>query len=111
LAYFDHRSLWYELFHSRIASDTPAWLRKVVADDVEFESVMRRLTVYCFAEVRTSTQSWSMHTCVHDWLAANTVTDPQYYWYAFDCVAASIDEDDWDSLGHLNYARLATHAT
>ena len=58
-------------------------------------------------------QSWSMHTCVHDWTLAvlNKDIDVQQYWYAFDCVGASINEDEWDSLGHIIYARLAAHAT
>lgn len=54
-----------------------------------------------------------MHTCVHDWTLAalNTVIDPQQYWYAIDCVAASINENDWDVPRHLKYARLSTHAS
>ncbi|KAK5310609.1 hypothetical protein LTR93_011989 [Exophiala xenobiotica] len=113
LGYFDHQNLWYELFRAGLADNTPAWLRKIITDDVEFQSVMRRLTAYCFLEARVPLDSWSMHTCVHDWIIAalNTVIDPQQYWYASHCVAASIDENDWDALGYLNYARLSSHAS
>lgn len=112
LGYFDHQNLWYELFRGGIVDNTALWLREMTIDDVEFQSVMRRLTAYYFLEVRVSLQSWSMHTRVHDWtlVVLNRVIDPQQYWHVFDSVAASIDENDWDSLEHLNYAPLATHA-
>jgi tetratricopeptide (TPR) repeat protein len=85
----------------------------VSADDVNFKSAMRTLTNYCFLEVQTALKSWSMHTCVHDWTVAalNKAIDAQRYWYAFDCIAASISKDDQNSYGHLFYARLSTHAT
>ncbi|KIW99702.1 uncharacterized protein Z518_11115 [Rhinocladiella mackenziei CBS 650.93] len=112
LAYFDHQSLWYELFLGGLTDDTPQWLQDIVSNDVDFESVMRRLTAYCFLEVRVPLQSWSMHTCVHDWTLAalNTTIDVQQYWYAVDSVGASVDEDDWQILGHLKYTRLVAHA-
>ena len=66
LVYFDNKSIWYELLSAGLANDSPQWLRKVIADDITFEGVMRVLTSYCFVEVQTTTKSWSMHTCVHD---------------------------------------------
>ena len=74
---------------------------------------MRTLTDYCFLEVRTTQPIMEYaHLCARlDISRAEQDVDAQQYWYAFDCVAASIDEDDWDSLGQLNYARLAAHAT
>ncbi len=84
LAYLDHQSLWYELFREGIADDTPLWLREMIL--------------------------WSTHTCVHDWtlVPLNTAIYPQHYWYAFNSVAASIDEGDWDSLGHLKSLQTST---
>ncbi|KAK5242171.1 hypothetical protein LTR40_007662 [Exophiala xenobiotica] len=113
LAYFDTQSLWYGLFLGGLTDDAPVWMQEVIAHEVEFEGIMRTLTDYCFLEVRTPLQSWSMHTCVHGWTlsALNQAIDVQQYWYAFDCVAEFIDKDDWDFLGHLNYTRLAAHAT
>lgn len=74
---------------------------------------MGTLIDYCFLEVRPAQRSWSMHTCVHDWTAAalSQVINVQQYWYAFDCVAASINGDDWDSSEYLFHARLTTRAT
>jgi tetratricopeptide (TPR) repeat protein len=114
LAYFDNQSLWYELFSAGFNSDSPEWLREVIADDLSFTSVMSRLTEYCFIEVQMATESWSMHNCIHDWTLAmlNKDLDGPQLWYAFDCVAASITDDDWDyELGRLIYNRLAAHAT
>ena len=113
LAYFDNQSIWYELLHAGAADDSPEWLHEVIADDINFAGVMRTLTDYCFIEVQKSTKSWSMHNCVHDWTLAalNKGIDAQQYWYAFDCIASSINKDDLDSLEHLSYAHLAAHAT
>jgi hypothetical protein len=73
---------------------------------------MRTLTNYCFLEVQTSVASWSMHTCVHDWSFAtlNREVDESQFWYAFDCVGASVEQEDFNSLGHIQFADLTTHA-
>ncbi|KIW32510.1 uncharacterized protein PV07_04047 [Cladophialophora immunda] len=112
LAYFSNRRFWYELFRAGLSNESPPWLRGVISSDVEFESTMRKLTNYCFLEVQTSVASWSMHTCVHDWTLAtlNEVVDETQYWYAFDCVGASVEQEDFDSLGHFHLADLTTHA-
>ena len=72
-----------------------------MADDINLAGVMRTLTDYCFIEVQTATESWSMHNCVHDWTLAtlNKDFDTQQYWYAFDCVTASTKDEGWGSLG------------
>ena len=74
---------------------------------------MRTLGEYCFVEHQAAQNSWSMYTCVHDWTIAvlNKIIDAQQYWYDFGCVAASINEDDWDSFGNISCARLAANAT
>ena len=113
LAYFNNQSFWYELFHAGLTGDSLPWLYDVMTDDISFDGVMRTLTDYCFVEVPTVLGLWSMHSCVHDWTLAvlNEAVDVQQYWYAFNCVAASVDEDEWDLFGHVIYARLAAHAT
>lgn len=113
LAYFDNQSLWYVLFSAGFSPDSPQWLHEVLKDDLKFASVMRRLADYCFIEVQVATKSWSMHNCIHDWTLAilNKDLDGRQLWYAFDCVAASITRDDWDSFERLSYNRLAAHAT
>ncbi|KAK5425320.1 hypothetical protein LTR34_011248, partial [Exophiala xenobiotica] len=112
LAYFSNQCLWHELFRAGFSDDSPQWLRGVISSDVEFESAIRKLTNYCFLEVQTSAESWSMHNCVHDWTLAalNKVIDERHYWYAFDCIAASAKEDDVHFLDHVYFARLAAHA-
>ena len=73
---------------------------------------MGTLVDYCFVEVHSSTQSFSVHAGVHDWTlwGLNMVIDTRSYWYAFNCVANSIRDEDWEFLGHFRYAALAPHA-
>jgi tetratricopeptide (TPR) repeat protein len=112
LAYFDHQNIWYELLHAGVNEDLPGWLLDATADPVDFDSIMRILVEYCFVEVQWTTKSYSMHACVHDWTLAglNKIVDSHSYWYAFDCVANSVDPGEWEFLGHLQHAWLAPHA-
>lgn len=94
-------------------SDHPlSWLRKCLDDRISFESAVGTLVDYCFVEVQYTTRSYKMHSCVHDWVLGELTVKigPQLYWYAFDCVAASIDRDDWDVLGQVKYARVSRHS-
>jgi len=111
LAYFDNQEIWYELLHDDMTDNLPAWLQKSLSDQFSFESVMRTLVEYCLVEVQTAAQSYGMHSCVHDWTLGelNRMIDPQLYWYAFGCVAASVEKGDWESLGQLRYARVSRH--
>lgn len=81
LAYFDNQRVWYELFHAGLTDSSPEWLRKVITDDVNFHEVMEVLVGYCFLEVHQTSDSWSMHNCVHDWTLAalNINIDAKYY--------------------------------
>jgi tetratricopeptide (TPR) repeat protein len=112
LAYFDNQHIWHDLLRTGINDHSPEWLLNVVVDLVDFENAMGTLVDYCFVEVHSSTLTYSMHACVHDWTfgGLNKVIDTQSYWYAVDCIVNSINEEDWDFLGHLRYARLAPHA-
>ncbi|ERF75445.1 hypothetical protein EPUS_00238 [Endocarpon pusillum Z07020] len=111
LAYFDHQNLWYELFQAGLNNSLPSWLLDITSNLIDFEEIMRVLVEYCFVETQWTTKSYSMHACVHDWTLAslNKMVDSESYWYAFDCVAHSID-GEWELLGHLRHARLAAHA-
>jgi tetratricopeptide (TPR) repeat protein len=111
LAYFGNQSLWYELFHDGLTKESPEWLRELVADDVSFQGVMGILTEYYFLEVHLTSESWSMHNCVHDWTLAalNKNVDIGYYWYAFDCVHATVNGVNLGSLGHITFSRSASH--
>ncbi|EAW19385.1 TPR repeat protein [Aspergillus fischeri NRRL 181] len=113
LAYFDNQRLWYELFHAGITESSPEWLREVMADDVNFAEVMGVLAGYYFLDVHQISDSWSMHNCVHDWTLAalNKDVDAKHYWYAFDCISASINDDNADGFVNRSYSPLAAHAT
>jgi tetratricopeptide (TPR) repeat protein len=114
LAYFSNRRFWYELFQAGVSEDLPEWLYGVVSSGLAFESAMRTLTDYCFLEVQVSSSSWSMHMCVHDWTIAtldhDQATTKTQYCYAFDCVGALAEEEDWNSLASVGLSDLAAHA-
>ncbi|OQD96542.1 hypothetical protein PENSOL_c015G00659 [Penicillium solitum] len=111
LAYFGNQSLWYELFYDGLTDQSPHWLRGLVAY-MSFQGAMGKLTEYYFLEVHVESGTWSMHNCVHDWTLAvlNKNVDIEYYWYAFDCVDATINKVDTDSFGYVTFARSASHA-
>ncbi|GLI79762.1 hypothetical protein PoHVEF18_008103 [Penicillium ochrochloron] len=113
LAYFDNQRLWYELFRAGIADSSPEWLREVITDDVVFNGVMGVLAEYYFLDVHQASESWSMHNSVHDWTLAalNKDIDAKNYWYAFDCISASISGENANSFANLLYSPLAAHAT
>lgn len=108
LAYFGHQSIWYDLFHAGRDDKLPGWLVSVASDYVEFGNMMRTLVDYCFVEVQSGTKTYSMHTCVHDWTLSglNQQIESWSYWYAFDCVAESIDVESWENFAHLLYTRF-----
>lgn len=111
LAYFDNQSIWYQLFRVKLSESSPGWLRKLITDDVNFEDAMRTLIDYCFLNIHTEQQSWSMHMCIHNWTLTvlNEEFDTQQYWYIFDCVAVSISENDQDLFDNIIYSRFIAH--
>ncbi|KAJ5611988.1 TPR repeat protein [Penicillium lagena] len=113
LAYFDNQILWYGLFYAGLTDSSPEWLREVITDDVNFNEVMGALAEYFFLDSHQTSGSWSMHNCVHDWTLAalNKDIDANHYWYAFDCISASIKDDRADDFANLSYSALAAHAT
>lgn len=113
LAYFDHQSIWFELFQARARDDLPHWLLTIARDSVEFDSVVRVLVEYCFTEVQSTTiRTFSIHTCIHDWtlVGLNQNVDSQSYWYAFDCIAKLISDKEWNTFGRIQYAQLILYA-
>lgn len=112
LAYFDNQEFWYELFHAGLSEHQPMWLQSSLAEQASFESVMRTLIEYGLVEIRFNSCSYSMHNCVHDWtlVQLNQEVSRKTYWYAFDCVVASIDRRDRQIFGYITYARVSRHA-
>ncbi|KAJ5907999.1 hypothetical protein N7495_000681 [Penicillium taxi] len=113
LAYFGNQGLWYELFSEGLTERSPEWLHNVLTDDLSFQGVMRVLTQWSFLEVDSSSGSWSMHNCVHDWTLAvlNKDISTQYYWFAIDCVNATTRGYDTNYFGNIVFSRLTSHAT
>ncbi|KAK5080194.1 hypothetical protein LTR05_008761 [Lithohypha guttulata] len=112
LAYFDNQEIWFDLLRVGIEDESPNWLREVAADQIDFESIMGTLVDYCLVEAQPRTRSYGMHNCVHDWTLAqlNQPRSEPLFWYVVQCVTGSVDEDEWESLAQLRYARLTRHA-
>lgn len=111
MAYFDHQAVWYQLLRGGLSSDLPEGLQASLGDQMRFESVMATLVEYCLVDVQHASQSYSMHSCVHDWTLGelNAAIRPELYWYAFDCVSNSIDKADWTILDHVKYSYASRH--
>ncbi|KAJ5641444.1 hypothetical protein N7490_005444 [Penicillium lividum] len=112
LAYFSNQGLWYELFSNGLTDKSSEWLHDMFTDDVSFQGVMIVLTDWSFLELDSSSGSWSMHKCVHDWALAalNKDINIQYYWFAVDCVNATIRGFDEPLFGNIIFYRSTGHA-
>lgn len=53
-----------------------------------------------------------MHNCVHDWALTvlNKKIDAIFYWYAFECISGSLNDENGDDFAKLSYSPLAAHA-
>jgi len=134
LAYFDNQNIWYELLRAGVGRVSAGWLARTssvltkwlpgksrasrraewlatLTTGVAFASAMGKLVEYCLVE-SSGINSYSMHTCVHDWTfhGLNREVDVNKYWFAFDCVTASIADEDRDYLSALKFQPLAAHA-
>jgi tetratricopeptide (TPR) repeat protein len=112
LAYFDHQDIWYELFNVAEDIDQPWWFTKLARGKFVFMDAMTVLKRYCLVETHHDTDSYSLHTCVHDWTldGLNAEINWSQYWLAFDCVASHIGAEDWDYLAEIRYKRFVGHA-
>ncbi|KAK5093562.1 hypothetical protein LTS08_008886 [Lithohypha guttulata] len=112
IAYFDNQKMWYDLLTARLTDDSPEWLQATLEDQPYFEGATAVLVDYCFPEVQHASQSYSMHSCVHDWTLGelNATMSSELYWYAFDCVAKDIEDDDWYLFSHVKYSHMSQHA-
>ena len=96
MAYLDNQDVWYELFQ---AGAKDLWWSDVVKNKARFNRAMSKLHDYSLVE--TSTGSYSLHTCVHDWAleCLNRDLDDETYQIAVRCVAKSVkwetEEDYW----------------
>jgi tetratricopeptide (TPR) repeat protein len=112
LAYLDHQDIWYGLLHAGRSQDQPVWFVNLTSDQLLFENTIRTLADFCLVETHAATESYSLHTCVHDWTLSslNRVIDVTLYNLAFRCIRKSINEDEADQLAFSQNRRLVPHA-
>ena len=112
LGYLDHQDIWYNLLCVDQDIDQPSWFRELTSHKFVFVEAMTVLTRYCLVETHCETDSYSLHTCVHDWTldGLNRDVNASQYWLAFDCVASHFGAEDWDDLSAIQYQRFTGHA-
>jgi hypothetical protein len=112
LAYLDHQDIWYGLLHAGRSQDRPAWFVNLTTDQLVFENTMRTLADFCLVEAHPAAESYSLHTCVHDWTLSslNRAIDVELYNLAFRCVWKSINLNELDELAFAQNRRLVPHA-
>jgi tetratricopeptide (TPR) repeat protein len=112
LAYFDHQDVWYGLLHAGTGLGQPIWFVNLTTDQLVFENTMRTLADFCLVEAHIATESYSLHTCVHDWTLSslNRVVSMELYDLAFCCVRKLINRDKADQLAYAQNRRLVPHA-
>ena len=112
LAFFDHQAFWHKVLSAGLTRNSPKWLQDLLANDGDFGIVMGLLTEYCFVNGHDTMQSWSMHSCVHDWTLAilNANIDSGLYWYAFECTSALTGGQKRPCLELAQFTPLVAHA-
>ncbi|KIW21360.1 hypothetical protein PV08_01940 [Exophiala spinifera] len=107
--YLDRHDIWFELLQSCRHHDQPQWFSELVNDRSRFGEAMRSLIQFGLVEMSHQTGSYSLHSCVYDWVLnkLNREIDEQQYWLALDCVVSS-RADVWLTTYH---ERLISHAT
>ncbi|KAL2817897.1 hypothetical protein BDW59DRAFT_181989 [Aspergillus cavernicola] len=68
LACFDNRDIWFELVQGcGKSSHPPAWLLRVVSNELEFVATLKPLITYSLIETKQEGGSYSMHPVVQEW--------------------------------------------
>ena len=117
-AFLDRGDLWYELvasaleLHSELDIDVPAWLLKVVTNQLAFSSALRTLTRYSLIDTREETSSHSMHAVLHQWCYSLSVGKDQMELsaIAIGIVVLAIPSES-DHKYRVLQRRLLPHAT
>ncbi|CAG7986834.1 unnamed protein product [Penicillium olsonii] len=112
-SWFGKQRLGYKGLRKGLTEEPPTWLYILLKNDHSVQGVMKTLTDFYFLEANPGSRSWSMHNCVHDWTLAalDRTIDVTYYWYALNCVDATISGFDIDFYGRITFSRSAGHAT
>lgn len=67
--YLDSQDLWFRLLQWPIYwAQAPEWLRQITATEISFLKTTRTLLSYSLIEQKGSSDSYSMHAVVHDWI-------------------------------------------
>jgi hypothetical protein len=70
--YLDSQELWFELLQwPRYKSAAPDWLQNITANEINFLATIDHLLNYSLIERNDNSNTFSIHTVVHDWIQAS----------------------------------------
>ncbi|KAH0558618.1 hypothetical protein GP486_004729 [Trichoglossum hirsutum] len=70
--YLDNQELWFQLLKwPGYESVAPGWLRKITASEIAFLATVDTLLDYSLIEQNDKSETYTMHTVVHDWIRAS----------------------------------------
>ena len=70
--YLDNQELWYQLLlWLGWKNAAPGWLQQVTATNVSFLATIGTLLDFSLIEQNDNSETYSMHTVVHDWIQAS----------------------------------------
>ena len=104
-AYFDNRDLWYDLMKAG-EYNAPEWFLEIVHTKLDFTTTLGTLQKHALVEHLTDSDGYSMHHCVHAWVAnvLCTASESQNLMLALGCVGYE-EASDW-----ATRTRLLPHA-
>jgi tetratricopeptide (TPR) repeat protein len=67
--YLDNQDLWFQLLKwPYYRAQAPEWLRQITDTEIAFLKTIQNLLSYSLIEQKESSDSYSMHAVVHDWI-------------------------------------------
>ncbi|KAH0535996.1 hypothetical protein FGG08_007113 [Glutinoglossum americanum] len=67
--YLDNQDLWFQLLKwPNYQAGAPEWLRQITDTEITFLKTIQNLLGYSLIEQKESSDSYSMHAVVHDWI-------------------------------------------
>jgi len=110
-AYLDHQDVWYGLFcRGRDGCQAWDWLQELASSEVHFKRVIKSLLAYSLIESHQHTDSYSLHSVVHDWCIETISCGKSDLMVATLIVVGTATSSDFEAKYWLSQQRLLPHA-
>ena len=110
-AYLNHQDMWYELI-LRESEDYREydWLQKLAQSEIDFKRIIKTLLNYSLIESRQHSESYFMHSVVHDW-CAEMISFNKYDLMIATLIIVDNAASDWSEAKYwISQQRLLSHA-